>query len=520
MKTNKEKITYFVLCIVFASVIAFGLGLKVAAVVLSGLFVFGLSWILPIEEAIFGLFIYLIIDGVFKLFSHYHHFVHVAQDVVLLTLLFRSFKSSRNSILRIERTPFFPLFLIYAIFIFLQFFNPFGLTLFNSSLFMALNPVKALLPSLASYKVYFSGITLFYLAYHHLNKENILKLLVLVVGLATFESIFATVEYLFFKDYVNVLAKLTHFSFLEYYTDKYSNHLYRPIGTTAIPAAPATWIYVNVPFATYLLFVEHKSMKFKLLPVLFFLFAIPTLIFCQTRMAIVLSVFSVFGVCLFPQRNMAKKIVVAIVFLVSVISLLGYISGVVLKQIQQQNAQFGFQEIGGETESLITADQFLQLNRRMSTLSDVQHYGSARGDVVEQWTRLISEIPLGIGLSRTGSSSGPWAEQFAQETTYGMRYMFTDNAIAALITEIGILGTLSWLVLVFSIIVYLIKKAISKNIPDDSRLLIWTCAIGPLSSLVGGFFVSEGVLYSPSSLFFWLSLSIGLSKIKKTVVNS
>lgn len=461
-----------------AALLSFFLSAKVA--LLAGILGLGVLALLmmSLEHALMFFYFYLFCDGAIKILTNYHPLFHVSQDLIIIAITLRSLSDRANGgYSKFFRTPFFYLVLTFLLWILVQYLNPFGL---------------GILPSVAGTKVYLSGIMIFLLSYQHLKKGAGERLLTWLVFLGLAEGALATIEYLFFQGFVFKL----HPRYVTIAGDRFVGPLFRPFGTTSAPGAPSMWIFLTANIAVYLL-MNARSKFSRLLAGAHLLFAVPTLIFCQTRAALVLSLLGCVLVLLQPNGGLIRRL-----------ALVGVVLGLLASLISFSGLSF-FSLVPGAEH--LSEEQKTKLQDRFLSLQDKSTLKESRAGALEQSLKLAEKTTTGIGLSRVGAASAVWGSRIDSDPYFDRRWSFADNLYRAIFTEIGVFGLLAWLMMILAPTLFLLRSSL--RIKGDRRLsaLVWLCGTYPLMLLAGGF-GSEGVLYNPSSGFMWLILAIGLKE--------
>ncbi|MGZ6469349.1 MAG: O-antigen ligase family protein, partial [Bdellovibrionota bacterium] len=230
------------------------------------------------------------------------------------------------------------------------------------------------------------------------------------------------------------------------------------------------------------------------------LFAIPTLLFCQSRAAIILTLINMGVVVVCPHGSMKKRVAFVAVF--------SLVAGIAIAVINSD--AFGDAAPGAST-GLIGKSQVKLLRERALTLLDQDVMARARGGAFDASLSLAERTPFGIGLSRVGAASAVWRNRIVADKYFNVRWSFADNLYRAVFTELGIFGLIFWLLLTVSISMFHIRNSFRKTYKSSAALL-WLCGAYPIVALIGGM-GSEGILYNPTSGFFWLLLAIGLKEV-------
>lgn len=464
---------------------------------------FGIAFILPLKYSLFAYFMYMAMEGAFKINSNYNPVAQLGGDMLLMILLVRAcLDKSTGGVGKITQTPFVKLIAIYAVWVFIQYANPLGL---------------GLIPSIAGSKIYVGMLPLFFLTYHYLDRREFELLFICLVGITCVESTLAVIEYIFGQDFMLSL----HPRYKATAGIRFVGSLYRPFGTTAVPGTPSSWIYLSTPMAMYLLIRPKASLPTMLLAGYYFAIAVPALIFCQIRTAMVLFALGIIGVAAFPGPGLRKRMsrIVAL-FAVGIIGLLPQLKAVFLQDDAGENDKVALMqnalskgEIAGKK---LSGKQIQKLADRLGSLGKTESFKNARTGAIEGMVELGSQTLFGIGLSRVGAAAIPWESLIKADPRFGSKWSFADNLYRTIFTEIGLTGLVAWALMIFSFIIYFFRQAFERNAGFDN-FKVWTSAIMLVLLLIGGW-GSEGILYTPMSCFFWTYIASALKEVTNVAV--
>lgn len=431
----------------------------------------------PIRTSIYFYFAYLLFDGALKINSNYNPVVHVAQDLLIIVLMARSCYEggAEGGFDKFFKTPHAGMCMVLIGWIVFQYVNPFGL---------------GLLPSIAGTKIYVSMLCLYFLIYHHVSRSDIPVLLRWLFVLGMLEGAIAVCEYLYGQEFLMGL----HPRYRDMILRNFSGVFYRPFGTTAIPGAPAIWVMLVAPIAGYRLL---KSKESKALTFLFLFVAVPTLIFCQVRTAMIGSVVGFLLTFLYPTGKTALRLILGVGSIA--------IGAACFSAYVDFSANTAHSSQYSGAEALSAAQRNILLERAM-TLGNLNTYKTARSGSWNGLIQLSQKTWLGIGLSRVGASSEPWVGRIQSDPYFGVEWSFADNLFRAIFTELGIFGLLAWVLCIGGMIMTLFKNSFGP--PSRDRALIWMCACFATIVVISGF-GTEGIIYNPISGFFWAYLAIG-----------
>jgi hypothetical protein len=458
----------------------------------------GICFFFPIQYSIFAYFVFLFLEGALKINSNYNPLAQLGGDILIAVLSLRSFLDrSSGGISKIARTPYFKLIVIFWVWVFLQYLNPFGL---------------GLLPSIAGLKIYVTMTFFFFLCYHHLDRENFDALLLFLVLLGIGECAATINEYLRGQEWIFSI----HPRYRTVAGLRFIGPQFRPFGTTAIPGAPAVFISILAPVATYLLIKPGKGLVTALICATFLLLGMPALILCQIRTSMVLFAIGAALVAIFPGQGLRQRYM-------RVAACLGVVISIVIPPLQVILSDNVSPETANKVVASTLASQGIKMKAgqirtvlgRLTTLSKRNSYSGARDGALAAMLRLAKTTVFGIGLSRAGAASSPWESRIAADPYFGKEWSFADNLYRYIFVELGLPGLIAWLLMAGAMTARLFKLALSKHsedAKDGQHFLSWMCGISVFLLLLSGF-GSEGVLYTPVSAFFWLFLAIGLKRV-------
>ena len=436
-----------------------------------------LVFLVEIETGIYLYFIYLFFDAFIKINANHNPILHVAVDLLAISLLVRSlYERESFGAQKFLNTPRFGFILIFTGWVALQYLNPFGL---------------GFLPSLAGSKVYLTAPAIFLLVYHHIPLGRQTRFFTFLVGLGIFQGLLACIEYLYLQDWVIALNPY----YAAFCKLRFAGVLYRPFGTTTFPGGACVWIFITAPACGNLIYARTQSWGARLaLGVIYLAVAVPTLVVCQVRVAILVTGLSLLACAVMPGHGWARRGFTTLI-----------VGGLLTLLIVFYGE--GYLAQGSRATVALTLDQREMLAKRLETLGDRSTYTQSRTGAWDESMALAAKQINGIGLSRVGAAAEPWAERIDGDPYFGRRWSFADNLFRALFTELGVFGLTAWLLLVLVLLSDTVRAAISGRNSGDS-VAAWCCATGALVLVASGF-GSEGVLYNPVSSVLWAYIGLG-----------
>lgn len=468
----------------FAIVFIFGLffdmlGLRLLAFSAVSLAVY-IILITPYRWALFSLFIYIGLEGFFKVVSNYNPVIHVGSDILVITLcikvLFQMF--FLGGLKETEYPPFTRGFIIHFTWISLVMFNPYSLSFISS---------------IAGSKIYISMFLLYFFGYYQVNSyKDIRFFMIPFIIIAVIHTI--TGIYQGFHGPAGLIALHPRYAVQLL---KYKDVAFRPFGLTNLPGGPSVYMYQVFPFLLYFLFYFRSALLrlsiVAYLPMATFLFFL-----CQVRSAlfkmIVASALFVMGV-LHASSTSSVKVFQRVIM----------ISSAVLLVINFGLPSF-FQmakDARGENEAAI---------ERSLSLFDYAHVSNARRGAWDRFILYVSEVPFGAGFARVGAAAGAFKKLHKQDKIFGYKHFFTDNFWLAALVEIGIPGMTIITFLFVGILIAGIRFYFSTR--NEEAKLASLAVLTPLIALAMGLYGAEGLIYNPEACFFWFWAGV-LMKIPK-----
>lgn len=407
---------------------------------------------------------YVTFDGMIKILSGYHPLSHVGADVLVVLLGLRSLieyaisPPDRNWAL----PPFLMVFFVHLGWLTVQILNPYGISVFAG---------------LAAYKVYFTFILLYFLAYLFLKNANDLRslmwLAVVILAVQAVSSI-----YQFEKGESSLVAFSLNYS--RALGTRFLGQSFRPFGTTAVPGGSSTWIFLTFPLMLALFF-DSKSILRRGAIVALFAIGLYVLFICQVRAAIIKGVVSFLAFAVIVSWRRPEKLLGSIAILAGIIFL--------------------------STKFLEFEDPKFQIAKgRLGSIAELQTVQNARGWNTDSFLHLWENAPLGIGLSRVGAAGAYFQTDISKDKYYGSHWSFADNLYLTLAIELGFPGMIFFLTMLFGPFLVVFYRTI-RAVEDRAgvRILVAGC-LGMLFASIVGHYGSEGSLYLPECAYYWLFL--------------
>ncbi|MBC7396387.1 MAG: O-antigen ligase family protein [Bdellovibrionales bacterium] len=436
------------------------------------LFLMLASSMLPIRWMLVLLFFYLGFEGFFKIISGYHPVVHVGVDLYTGLILLKILITTRSKDRLKKMPPFTGWIMLHFLWFLIAFCNPYALS------FVA---------SLAGMKMYVSMVLLFFLGYLYTEKASHVRAYFGPwVAVVAFQAVFSI-----YQSYLGESSVLSIHPGYRAPLEKFIGYAFRPFGFTAIAGGPAIFIFLVNGFLLYYLLASKKIFTQGFMLVLL-TGAWVTLFLCQVRSAILKALvssalFLFFYIKYYRSGSFARTS--SRVRSPFPLRLLPVAALVVIAMA------FSFEWVTTSSNS----DMVRAMDRSYSAF-DYDSISSARKNTLDRLLTLMSKVPLGAGLSRTGAASGKFATSIA-EGTYFKEGFFTDNFWLAVLVDLGIPGMFLLTMIVLLILVRGFRTI--GNYRDPDLRMLHVTILCCLCSSVAGFYGAESILYNPEAAFFW-----------------
>lgn len=453
------------------------------ALLFAGIIAALIFYSLPVKYLLPLYFVYLLFDGFFKMLAKYHPVAHVTSDILLIAICARivfirfqtsSLNSRPEGDIHIINLVCSGL-IIFWISVLVQFFNPWGI---------------GFLPSLAALKTYAVPVLPLLMIAYFLTEDETKTLMPVLFACALIQCIVTTIDWF--------SGGLLWATFSPYYVQRYESvfslgpmisSTYRPYGTTSVPGSPASW----VTFGTMaLLLIDWAWFKKRLSRLsiittsiavfVFGILGVTTVLACGVR-SILVRVAGLLVVT-FLFKDFRKGVITILLLIASWVGLLSSIELLKSNMVMDPLIQEGI----------------LTKLERFATLGKATTFTEARQGALTRMNRLADHTIMGIGLSRVSGHSTPWASQAKQERVFRTNFSFADNVYNFLFNELGLLGLISYLILI-AIVTYCMVTKMPQMGPAPIVYVLLTVISG---------FGSEVPFAQPDASIFWLIVGIGL----------
>lgn len=423
----------------------------------------------PFKWALFLVFMYIGLEGFFKVISNYNPFVHVGSDLIVIALCFKVLLQSFFKGANLKTTPpLTKLFMIHFLWLAIIMFNPFSLSV---------------IASVAGAKIYVSMFLLYFFGYYLTQSESDVRFYMwpfIIVGVL--HTVTGITQGFLGPD--SLVALHPRYAVQ---LQKYQNVAFRPFGLTNLPGGPSVYLYQIYPFLLYFAFHLKswvaKALIIGMLPFSTFLFFL-----CQVRSAllkmIVATTLFIFGYIHTNMKTRRGSSRGGLVFPLAAMVLLIYFA---LPQFM--------------TASVESRDENEAAIERSLSLFDVDKVSSSRRGAWGRFVMYAQEVPFGAGLSRVGAAAGAFKEEHQRDRTFGFKYFFTDNFWLTALVEIGLPGMIIVTLIVLLILWRGFKSYLSSKI--HSIRVLQLAILSSLIALFIGLYGAEGLIYNPEACFFW-----------------
>ncbi len=451
----------------------------VVAIIVVGAFASSITYAAPGTVALFYC-VYLMFEGAFKILTNYNIAFRFGSDALLgfafLRLMGRHQREGNPDLHPEVRRRFGTLvgfFTLFWLWVAIQFLNPWGLGFF---------------PSVAGLKVYLIPLLVFFAVGIFMRNEELVKIPPLLLGMGLFQAVVSVIDW--WQGPMGL--PMLHPKYAEVLWNFLQGFPYRPFGTTNLPGAPALWMFHCMSGALLTLAMLKgktgtKANWLRAAFILFTLFGFATLIACQVRVSLLRYMGMLLGGLLIIEKRQA--IVLGTVFVGILLSVLSL-------------SEMSYQEALSKKSFVKVEDRFQIAISRLATLKSGTEWQNARGGswAYNEFFNRADQTTAGIGLSRVGASSAPWAERIKEDQHFSMDWGFTDNLALALFTELGFGGLIGYVCLVLAVLAKLAKVGTL-----ESGVALVSCSLVFFSG-----WGSEGILFQPDASMFWLVAAYGL----------
>lgn len=278
------------------------------------------------------------------------------------------------------------------------------------------------------------------------------------------------------------------------FTDK----LFRPFATTALPGVIAVYLYLTVGF----IYFFPSNLKTTIIKALIIGASLFTLIICQIRSAMVkyLLVIALIQFSLMFFRRFSLRSILPVFLALSLIILGGsnYSDKIFASDNEDEDVNYAIARISTLTEMKKVKNERLTPNQFGKVLINK-----------------LSQYPMGVGPGMTGAASSINQDELKGNPLIKKDLLWTsDNLIISLALDLGI-GGIFFLLLIIVIPLYFIKSLLKMYRDKDTDhyryLSICTCTI--IVILIGNW-GAVGLTYNPESFVYWFFSALGFKVIR------
>jgi len=430
------------------------------------------------HRSILLMFVFASIAGLLKYKTGFNPIIHVTVDIMMGVICVGWF-IRRFFVPPVQKTstPLAILIFIFAFICTIQVFHPNGYSYFAS---------------VAALKMHIFMIPLYFFGYHYLT--SVRQIRQWIWTFAIIGIVMGSVSIYQFQMGPEVIKEeMPEYAYMidqNTWQDETGKSYFRPMSTTSNPGGASTWMQCLIPLMMAVCFMRTFSVGLRIILGLVFVFLIVTLSISLIRQMFMVTCGSVglmLMLQLFHRRLSQHMMGLAVIALL----LLGGIN------IAGQ--------VAGSSSSAIRG--------LVSLLSDPFNlYQMKRGSSMYVAYQMAQIYPLGIGLGRTGPAVAKFgAEIQAHWDKYGTSaFNPSENYFQVLISETGLPGTITMLILTFAILWRGYKSYL--RIEDNDLQWFSVASLSVLVSIFVVFFGGPALVTAPLNMFFWF-LSGALFKL-------
>ena len=277
----------------------------------------------------------------------------------------------------------------------------------------------------------------------------------------------------------------------------FTENLFRPFATTALPGVLAIYLYLTVG----LIYFFPSTLKNTFIKGAIICASLFTLILCQIRSAMVkyLLIIALIHLSLMFFKRFSIRSIVPTFLALAFIIIIGsnYSNQLMAPDTEDENINYAV--------------------ARISTLTEVKKVKNERLTPNQFGKVLIlklSQYPFGVGPGMTGAASSINQDELKGNPLIKKDLLWTsDNLIISIALDLGI-GGIFFLLLIVIIPIYFIRSLLkmykSKDEKNYRYLSICTCTI--LVIIIGNW-GAVGLTYNPESFIFWFFSALGFKII-------
>jgi hypothetical protein len=435
------------------------------------------------DQIFFEIITLMFIEGQGRVLWHYQPWSRVAFDIITFLSIAKVF-IQRKKIYdqKVVPWPVIVLIALHFLWYIIQFFNVNAVSIFGV---------------LAASKIYIYPIILF-LGITLSNLNPISKgFRQMLFGFYFIMILEVCLSYFHFTVKQQHLLSMSSYYYKAMKDGIFTDNLFRPFATTALPGVLAIYIFLTVGF----LFFMKQNIKGTIFKWVIIVLSFLTIITCQVRSALVkfllIIIFIQLGTMFYKRFSLR--------------SILPFFVALIILVVGSQN--FLSNGISSEDESLNYAIG------RASSLTEVSKVKNDRLNLTNFGKIIIDKIskyPLGVGPGMTGAASSVNQSEIVKNPFIKKEFLWTsDNLIISFALDLGI-GGLFLLTLILFIPIYFVKYLLKMYAHKDEfhyhMLLICTSSA---IVIIFGNWGAVGLTYNPESFIFWMYAALGFKIIGK-----
>ena len=435
------------------------------------------------DQIFFEIITLMFIEGQGRVLWHYQPWSRVAFDIITFLSIAKVF-IQRKKIYdqKVVPWPVIVLIALHFLWYIIQFFNVNAVSIFGV---------------LAASKIYIYPIILF-LGITLSNLNPISKgFRQMLFGFYFIMILEVCLSYFHFTVKQQHLLSMSSYYYKAMKDGIFTDNLFRPFATTALPGVLAIYIFLTVGF----LFFMKQNIKGTIFKWVIIVLSFLTIITCQVRSALVkfllIIIFIQLGTMFYKRFSLRSILPFFVALIILVVGSQNFLSNGVSSEDENLNYAIG------------RASSLTEVSKVKNDRLNLTNFGKI---IIDK----ISKYPLGVGPGMTGAASSVNQNEIVKNPFIKKEFLWTsDNLIISFALDLGI-GGLFLLTLILFIPIYFVKYLLKMYAHKDEfhyhMLLICTSSA---IVIIFGNWGAVGLTYNPESFIFWMYAALGFKIIGK-----
>lgn len=435
------------------------------------------------DQIFFEIITLMFIEGQGRVLWHYQPWSRVAFDIITFLSIAKVF-IQRKKIYdqKVVPWPVIVLIALHFLWYIIQFFNVNAVSIFGV---------------LAASKIYIYPIILF-LGITLSNLNPISKgFRQMLFGFYFIMILEVCLSYFHFTVKQQHLLSMSSYYYKAMKDGIFTDNLFRPFATTALPGVLAIYIFLTVGF----LFFMKQNIKGTIFKWVIIVLSFLTIITCQVRSALVkfllIIIFIQLGTMFYKRFSLRSILPFFVALIILVAGSQNFLSNGVSSEDENLNYAIG------------RASSLTEVSKVKNDRLNLTNFGKI---IIDK----ISKYPLGVGPGMTGAASSVNQNEIVKNPFIKKEFLWTsDNLIISFALDLGI-GGLFLLTLILFIPIYFVKYLLKMYAHKDEfhyhMLLICTSSA---IVIIFGNWGAVGLTYNPESFIFWMYAALGFKIIGK-----